>query len=140
MTEADDDLEVDDPYRVRASRRARRSRRRRPTNAGALVVRVDDHRNGTVYASFVAQDGKRWRAYAHWPKPERVPLDRLEWDADGSVWELDLPDHVDPAGVEEVPALHRRGDHHPVDHGGEHCTLTVEAQRWPSDPECPLSA
>ncbi len=125
MTEADDELEVDDPYRVRVSRRLRRSKRRAPTSV--VAVRVDDHRDGTVYASFVAQDGKRWRAYGYWPKPERVPLDRLEWDADGSVWELDLPDHVDPLRIEEVPALHRRGDHHPVDHGGEHCTLTIEA-------------
>jgi hypothetical protein len=81
---------MDEPT-VWSSKRARRGRRRLPADTAVVRVRLDDHRDGTKYVDLASPDGQRWEAYAYWPKVERVPLDRLKWDADGSVWELPTP-------------------------------------------------
>jgi hypothetical protein len=88
ITDEDDEP---DRFRVRISKKRRWSKRRLPTNVQAVVVPVADHPDGWMYASFVSPDGKTWGAYAYWPKPERVPLDRLWWKSDGSVWESSSP-------------------------------------------------
>jgi hypothetical protein len=76
---------------VRTTRWVLRTKRRLPPGTPALVCRLDDHRDGTLYAFFASPDAKQWRSYAYCPEQERVPLDRLKWDADGSVWELPTP-------------------------------------------------
>ena len=111
----------------------RRGRRRLPTGQVVVTVRVDDHRDGTVYASMASPDGERWKAYAYWPEPEQeTPGIPIHWEADGSIV-LDgvvvsgPPDHVDPVGVEAVAASHRGANDHSIEHGGEDGSLTIES-------------
>lgn len=55
---------------VRAGERLRRNRRRLPPGVPTITVRIDDHRSGTMYASFASPDGKQWASYGYWPAQE----------------------------------------------------------------------
>jgi hypothetical protein len=77
---------MDEPT-VRSTKHPRPSKRRLPVDAVVVTVRVDDHRDGTRYASMASPDGQRWKAYAYWPKvEEEAPGIPIMWDADGTVW------------------------------------------------------
>jgi hypothetical protein len=77
---------MDEPT-VRSSKKLRRTRNRLPADAVVVTVGVDDHPDGTMYASMASPDGQRWKAYAYWPKvEEESPGIPIMWDADGTVW------------------------------------------------------